>query len=210
MYGLNHEESDEDVLGCFIEPPKNAFGLSKLDNFKNPSSDESYKSFREYIKHLVNGSSFWVETLFAPEECVITSSLSFNEVLNHKEYFLTKALIKKSLGFMKGMHTAGLTVDDAKVRKNISHSVRVGYMINRWLDTGEFLVRMPEHIDEIMRIKLGESCLQKSIESSMALYDKIDAKFQTCSVPEVIDLSLANELIAKTIFDEWKLREEIL
>lgn len=209
MYGLNHDASDEDSLGVFIDTPGRTLGLTPFKTVKNTESDETYKVLQDYAKHLANGSSFWVETLFAPDECVLVKHPSFDCFLRQKNAFLTQALITKSLGFIEAMTRLKLSEDTPNIHKQLSHAVRVGYMITQWLETGVFSVRMPEHNAELMDIKFARSSLQSAHDKAVSMHEHIDAELQKCVLPEDISNDLLNQMITESTFAYWSHKGEV-
>lgn len=208
MYGLNHAESDEDLLGVFIDTPQHTLGITQHQTIKDVNSDSTYKVLHDYAKHLANGSSFWVETLFAPNDCIIVRHPAFDCFIRQRNAFLTQSLITKSLGFIKAM-TKMKTSDTVIIHKQLSHAVRACYMISRWLDTGVFEVSMIDHQDELMDIKLGRSSIHLAIENANNMYDYIDDKLQKCGLPENISTELLNEMITEATFLYWSHKGEI-
>lgn len=203
MYGLNHDQSDEDSLGVFVDTPQRTLGFAPFQTIKNPDSDETYKTLHDYAKHLANGSSFWVETLFAPESCVIVKHPSFDCFIRHRNSFLTQSLITKSLGFIEAMTRLKLSDDTPNIHKQLSHAVRVGYMIQRWLDTGVFEVQVQEHRDELMDIKFARSDIRVAHDKAKAMHENIDSQLQKCGLPEDIGNELLNEMITEATFAYW-------
>jgi len=203
LYGLNHEKSDEDILGAFVDTPQNTLGTSPCRTVKNPAADETYKALSDYAKHLANGSSFWVETLFAPEDCVIVIHQSFAPFVRNRNAFLTQALITKSLGFIDAMTRLPLSDDTPNIHKQLSHAVRVGYMIIQWMESGEFCVRMPNHRDELLDIKFNRIPIRDANAKAKQMHETIDGMLQQCGLPEDINANLLNNLITESTFAYW-------
>lgn len=209
MYGLNHTESDEDSLGVFIDTPQRTLGFAPYQTIKNPDYDETHKTLHDYAKHLANGSSFWVETLFAPDECIIVRHPAFDCFIRQRKAFLTQALITKSLGFIKAMTGLKLSDDTPNIHKQLSHAVRVGYMITRWIDTGVFEVQMPDRRDELMDIKLARSPINLAHDNAKNMYEHIDSRLQKCGLPEEIGSELLNEMVTEATFSYWSCMGEM-
>lgn len=209
MYGLTHKDSDEDMLGVFVDTPQNILGFPAFQNIRGTEFDESYKHLRDYAKHLSNGSHYWIETLFAPVECITVRHPAFDCFLKNRNVFLTKAFIYKSLRFMRAMVTQSLNESNLNAPKQLSHAVRVGYMLSSWMDTGVFDVRTPEHNDELMGIKLGNISSESAKEKSMSLHEYINGKFLTCVLPEQVNAEFLNSMITDTTLAYWSSRGEL-
>jgi len=104
-YGLNTPESDYDKLGAFIPYPEFMIGLNNIEHFRNTVEDESYVPINVFVKHLHVGSSYWVETLFVEQSEMLVNTKYWQSIYDHRDEFLTIALIKKSLGFIQGEKT---------------------------------------------------------------------------------------------------------
>jgi predicted nucleotidyltransferase len=209
LYGLNHDQSDEDSLGVFIDTPRRTLGFAPYQTIKNPDSDETYKTLSDYAQHLANGSSFWVETLFAPDTCVIVKHPAFDCFIRQRNAFLTQALITKSLGFIEAMTRLKLSEDTPNIHKQLSHAVRVGYMIERWINTGVFEVQMSEHRDELMDIKFGRSSIHLAHDKAKKMYEHIDGQLQKCGLPEDIGNELLNDMVTEATFAYWSCMGEM-
>lgn len=209
MHGLEYDGSDEDSLGVYVDTPQRVLGFSPFQTVKNSDVDETYKPLSDYAKHLANGSSFWIETLFAPDDCVLAKHAAFDCFIRNRNSFLTQALITKSLGYIGAMTRLPLSDDTPNIHKQLSHAVRTGYMIGQWLDTGVLEVRMQEHREELMDIKFARSSIFLANDKAKSMYASIDSKLQKCGLPEDIGLELLNEMIAEATFAYWSHRGEL-
>lgn len=102
MYHLNVEGSDEDTGGVFICPQSYLYGLRS--NYPEQVSDEKndtvFYEFGRWIELLLKSNPTALESLFAPEDCIIGEvhpAVQF--VLDHKEMFLSKECFKTFYGY---------------------------------------------------------------------------------------------------------------
>ncbi|MBS1722286.1 MAG: nucleotidyltransferase domain-containing protein [Armatimonadetes bacterium] len=210
MYGLDTPQSDEDFLGTYVDSPEDTLGLSEYAGVRY-GDDLVLKRLDEFVRHLENGSHFWVEPLFAPPDAVSVNHPSFRAFLDHKRSFLTLALVDKSLGFIKGMVRRGQDEADAmpRAQKQIAHAVRVSYLTLRLLETGEFLVRDVENRAEILGIKEGTVPLADGLARADSMMSQLEALRESCALPLVVGRDLLNHLVTETTLQYWTARGEL-
>lgn len=212
-YGLDTADSDHDVLGVFVHRPEVMLGISSsFDNHvKSDVADENYKSFKEFIKFARDGSLFWVEPLFVRNQDILKIEPCFQPFVEQRDIFLTKALVKKGLGYINGMiQSANKIVDDnsndTKVkqrRKNVSHAVRVSYMVNQFLDTGELVVYRIDERERLLKIKNGIININEATDELTELISEIERKLKIVDIPEIADENILSSLLVLNTKRYW-------
>lgn len=205
-YGLALPTSDRDIIGCFVPRPADFLGIKGKAMYRETEPDSVLTRLDEYAKHLVNGSIFWVESLFVPVDCVEVMSRAFREFYEARSVFLTQALVTKSLGFMDNMRRRAVAGRDEpdRCQKQLMHAVRVGRMINEMFDTGTLRLRRDCDRDELLAIKRGDVWISEAVGEIAALYSAADARLQTCDLPEEADIELVNELVWSVVRSHWE------
>ena len=220
-YGTNVEGSDRDMIGAFIPPPSNMIGLSTIEHFRDKETDENYASMTDMVKHLRAGSSYWVEPLFVEPANIVIMSRHWSVLQVNREMFLTRALIKKTLGFIRGQvmrHEKQKTVsgsDDpaalaALNRKQIMHAVRASYMIRDLMDEGTFRVRRKE-APYLLDIRNGVVDINDAANEANALHGGLSQQFdtQTLPFPEEANTDVLNEITVNAVLGYWREKQWI-
>lgn len=102
MYHLNVATSDEDTGGVFICPQSYLYGLRSdyPEQVADEKNDTVFYEFGRWIELLLKSNPTALESLFAPEDCIIGEvhpAVQF--VLDHKEMFLSKECFKTFYGY---------------------------------------------------------------------------------------------------------------
>lgn len=205
-YGLSGPDSDRDVLGCFVPRPETFLGFASAKQYRTDVPDVSLARLDEYAKHLVNGSSYWVESLFVHGDSVETCAPAFGTLLASRDLFLTQALVTKSLGFMDGMRRRARSGQDTKERMNkqLMHAVRVGRMMLEFLETASLRVRREDERAELLAMKRGLVPFSDMTSMVDDLYREVDLRLQTCPFPASADYDVVTDLVWSVTRTHWQ------
>ena len=102
MYHLNVEGSDEDTGGVFICPHDMLYGLRSeyVEQVADEKNDTVFYEFGRWIELLLKSNPTALESLFAPEDCIIGPvHPAVQYVLDNKEMFLSKECFKTFYGY---------------------------------------------------------------------------------------------------------------
>ena len=102
MYHLNTPTSDIDTGGVFICPPEMLMGLRSkyVEQVADEKNDTVFYEFGRWIELLCKSNPTALESLFAPEDCIIGPvHPAVQYVLDHKEMFLSKECFKTFYGY---------------------------------------------------------------------------------------------------------------
>lgn len=113
-YGTNVEGSDEDFKGVFIQDPRDIAEHGYTEQI-DVSKDEVYYEIRRFLELCSTGNPTMLELLFTPPSCIVYKDALWEDVLVHKNMFLSKACrhsfggyavsqIKKAGGLEKKMN----------------------------------------------------------------------------------------------------------
>jgi hypothetical protein len=109
-YGLALPHSDTDIKGVFIQPKKEFYGLTYIDQINNETNDIMYYEIKKFVDLLLKNNPNILELLSTPDDCVLHRHPAMN--LLKPEMFLSKlcnqtfgqyayAQIKKARGLNK-------------------------------------------------------------------------------------------------------------
>lgn len=102
MYHLNTPKSDEDFSGVFICPKDSIYCLRSryVEQVSDEKSDVVFYEFGRWIELLLTSNPTALESLFAPEDCVIGKiHPAVQMVLGNKDLFLSKECFKTFYGY---------------------------------------------------------------------------------------------------------------
>lgn len=102
MYHLNTPTSDEDTGGVFICPPEMLEGLrcKYVEQVSDEKNDTVFYEFGRWIELLMKSNPTALESLFAPEDCIIGPvHPAVQYVLDHRDMFLSKECFKTFYGY---------------------------------------------------------------------------------------------------------------
>jgi hypothetical protein len=93
LYGTNLPDSDRDVRGVFIPSEEFYIGfLEKVEQVESHEPDETYWEISKFFKLCLDNNPNILELLFIPEQFRLFESPEWQEILSHKDMFLsTKA-----------------------------------------------------------------------------------------------------------------------
>src|SRR5688572_3416080 len=109
-YGLALPHSDTDIKGVFIQPKKEYYGLTYIDQINNETNDIMYYEIKKFIELLLKNNPNILELLSTPDDCILHRHPVMN--LLKPEIFLSRlcnqtfgqyayAQIKKARGLNK-------------------------------------------------------------------------------------------------------------
>jgi hypothetical protein len=109
-YGLALPHSDTDIKGVFIQPKKEYYGLTYIDQVNNETNDIIYYEIKKFVELLLKNNPNILELLSTPDDCVLHRHPVMN--LLKPEMFLSRlcnqtfgqyayAQIKKARGLNK-------------------------------------------------------------------------------------------------------------
>jgi uncharacterized protein len=109
-YGLALPHSDTDIKGVFIQPRKEYYGLTYIDQVNNETNDIMYYEIKKFVDLLLKNNPNILELLSTPDDCVLHRHPVMN--LLKPEMFLSRlcnqtfgqyayAQIKKARGLNK-------------------------------------------------------------------------------------------------------------
>jgi len=70
-YGLALPHSDTDIKGVFIQPKKEYYGLTYIDQINNETNDIMYYEIKKFLELLLKNNPNILELLSTPDDCVL-------------------------------------------------------------------------------------------------------------------------------------------
>lgn len=95
-YSTNIEGSDFDIKGIYIQDPISVLNEGYREQY-SVNKDETYYEIRRFLELCATGNPTILELLYSPEDCIIFKDPIFDQILEHRDKFLTKSC-KHSFG----------------------------------------------------------------------------------------------------------------
>lgn len=70
-YGLALPHSDTDIKGVFIQPKKEYYGLTYIDQVNNETNDIMYYEIKKFVELLLKNNPNILELLSTPDDCIL-------------------------------------------------------------------------------------------------------------------------------------------
>jgi hypothetical protein len=133
-YGTNVETSDTDYAGVFIQPIEDILGFGYKEQINDDKNDIVIYEIERFLQLLSSNNPTVLELLNTPEDCIIYKHPIFDEIINNKEKFITKACKNSFAGYAvqqikkaKGQNKKQNWEKDKVTRKDVLDFV---YVIN--------------------------------------------------------------------------------
>ncbi len=98
-YGTNNENSDIDFRGITLNLPSDLLGLTEFEQYEDNSTDTVIYAFNKIIKLLLECNPNTIELLGLDEEQYLIKTPLGQELLDHKQLFLSKRAAKSFGGY---------------------------------------------------------------------------------------------------------------
>jgi len=96
-YGTDLPTSDTDIRGVFMLPHDDILGNKYIEQVNDDTNDVVFYEIRRFIELISTANPNILELLNTPDECIIYKHPVFDQLLHHKESFVTK-LCRNSFG----------------------------------------------------------------------------------------------------------------
>jgi len=200
-FGLATEESDEDIRGVYVPPARMTWSLRKPPEQWESSSegrDEVYWEIEKFLMLAVQANPNILEILWTP--IVISTTALGEELRAMRRAFLSKHIYKTYSGYVLSQFRrmrGNLGRTGTYRAKHAVHLIRLLLSGIHALRTGEILVDVGEHREELLSIRRNERTFDQ-IEARALELDRIfqDA-FGRTSLPDRPDYERANEFLIR-------------
>jgi hypothetical protein len=146
-YGLDHSESDTDILGVFLAPTLEVAGLnwhSEMETWTDsgPSGDDhTFHELRKFLHLCLKGNPNLMEVLFAKDYQQYTQTGA--ELVSLRPSFLSQRLQATYLGFCNSNLKAIRRLPSG-YEKKAGHTLRLARQGRQLLEEGELTVRVDD------------------------------------------------------------------
>ena len=98
-YGTNLPTSDIDFAGVYIQSQEDIYGTRYKEQINDDKNDTVFYELRRFLELVASNNPTILELLNTPEECIIYKHKIFDEILKHKDDFITKTCAKSFGGY---------------------------------------------------------------------------------------------------------------
>lgn len=101
LYHLNVETSDEDYGGVFVCPIEDLIGLRSgyVEQVSDEKNDTVFYELGRWLELLLKANPTVLESLFAPEDCIIKSHPIIDEIRKNRDLFVSKQCFNTFYGY---------------------------------------------------------------------------------------------------------------
>ena len=198
-FGLSTPESDEDRRGIYLPPAAWHWSLTKP-----PEQVESIVDgldvidweIEKYLTQALKGNPTILETLWSP--LVLFATELGEELISLRRCFLSRRLIATYSGYSQNqfhlMERKARAGEPFRV-KHAMHLIRLLHSGLHAARTGEILVDVGEHRDELLAIRRGERSWDEVAARRAELDAEFRAAFDDSVLPEMPDFARVNEFL---------------
>lgn len=209
-YGLNTPESDEDLTGAFVLPPRFLFGMKKYKDtvHKNPDqSDEEYHEIGKLIQLACAGNPNVIEfgeiiKIPALVKLAPTDELICELFDRWSDIFLSKYVFQAYQGY--AISQFKLIERDLRNRETIRwkhacHLLRLLWSGTECMKIGRIILRPKDHSEYIhnrlMEVRSGLCTEEQLRKWRIELEKDFQAAFDSCNLRDKADFEEANKLL---------------
>ena len=198
-FGLDNVDSDDDLRGIFLPPADRHWSLYKVPEQieKNTEEDDEVNwELEKFLKLALKANPNILETLWTP--IVLKSNAVSQNIRTNRNAFLSRHLYKTYSGYVlsqfRRMKNAYEKTGNYK-NKHAMHLVRLLYSGIGALDTGEIIIDVSEHRDQLLDIRNGKFEFEEIRKLVMYLDQKFQLAFEQTSLPDQPDFALINQIL---------------
>lgn len=98
-YGTQLPTSDTDYAGVYIQSVDDILGFGYKEQINDDKNDTVFYELRRFLELLASNNPTILELLNTPEDCIIYKDPIFDEILQHRDKFITKVCAKSFGGY---------------------------------------------------------------------------------------------------------------
>jgi len=230
-HGTNTVDSDSDFMGVFVEPKEYVTGILHMDTQERKSavrgarstavdSDTVLYPLRKWAALAAKGNPTVLTVLFGQEDKYEVLTASGINLMLHRDWFLSKQVGERFLGYMVSQRKALLGTRNKKTNrpelvhkygydtKFAYHMVRLGIQGIQMMETGKLELPMNErHIDFLMSIRNGSHNKESMLQSSYEIEEKLLKAIEDTELPDEPNVEAINGLLHTIYETEWRMME---
>lgn len=199
-YGLKVEESDTDQRGIYLPPASLHWSLYGVpEQIEDRESDECYWELQKFLILSLKANPNVLECLFTP--LVEHADACAQELLASRHVFLSKLVYQTYNGYVLSQFRKleqDLRTKGELKWKHVMHLIRLLISGVTILNEQVVPVRVDQHRERLMAIRIGEVVWEEINEWRLQLHKEFDAAFEKTKLPERPDYEWANEFLIRS------------
>lgn len=98
-YGTSLPSSDVDYAGVYIQPIENILGFGYRDQINDDKNDIVLYEVKRFLELIQSSNPNILELLNTPDDCILYKDPVFDEIISHKNDFITKGCANSFAGY---------------------------------------------------------------------------------------------------------------
>ncbi len=200
-YGLATDQSDDDLRGIYMPPGHLHWSLYQLPEqieLMDDDKDEVYWELEKFLRLALKANPNVLETLWTP--MVLDADETANELRSIRAAFLSKHLYKTYSGYVLSQfrRMANSVKNKGTYKpKHAMHLIRLLHSGINALSTGEIMVDVSDHRDELLEIRDGKLSFEQVREAALALDKQFQAVFDKTTLPNQPDYKTVDAFLIR-------------
>lgn len=198
-FGLANENSDTDLRGIYLPPADLHWSLYQLPEqleFKSDQDDEVYWELEKFIKLALKANPNILEVLWTPK--VLVCLPIAERIREARSAFLSNHIFKTYSGYVLSQFRRmrnSFEKHGTYKAKHAMHLTRLLLSGIHALRTGEIMIDVSEHRDQLLTIKSGVLSFEEVRKLALDLDRQFQAAYETTSLPDQPDFDTINQLL---------------
>jgi hypothetical protein len=200
-FGLAVETSDEDRRGVYLPPAELTWSLFRPPEqieYQSEGVEEVDWELEKFLRLALQANPNLLETLWSP--LVLHADEIGQELRQMRDAFLSKHLYKTYSGYVLSQFRLMRRIHAQKgtyKAKHAMHLIRLLYSGIHALKTGEILVDVGEHREELLRIRGGTLTFDEVQRRALELDREFQAAFPATRLPDQPDYQRVNRFLVR-------------
>ncbi len=196
-YGLADTASDVDRRGIYLPPADLHWSLYGVpEQLENHETQEAYWELQKFLVLALKANPNVLECLYTP--LVEKATPLAQELLAMRSEFLSRVVYQTYNGYVLSQFKkmqADLRNHGQVKWKHVMHLIRLLLSGIGVLRDGSVPVRVDQHRDRLLAIRLGEVPWEEVEDWRLLLHEEFNAAFETTQLPERPDYERANAFL---------------
>jgi hypothetical protein len=198
-FGLANELSDEDRRGVYLPPADFTWSLFKPPEqveFQSDGVEEVDWELEKFVRLALQANPNLLEALWSP--LVLHADETGQELRAIRQAFLSQHLFKTYSGYVLSQFRLmkdGFAKTGAYRAKHAMHLIRLLYSGIHAVRTGEILVDVGDHREQLLDIRSGTWPFEAVRQLALELNARFQHEFASTCLPEKPDYDLVNRFL---------------
>ena len=228
MYGTNLANSDDDMVGVFIEDIDYVVGRKAVETVefktnasssgkRNQAGDKDYNfhSLDKWIGLALNNNPNILELFFTPKNCILHETEEWVKLRENKELFISLKSFHSFSGYAHAqMHRLGVKSGNNTGRKDLiekfgydckmaSHNIRLYCECRQLLKEGQITMPLPDR-QMVLQVKRGEWTKEDFIKKAEELGKQCETIYGESKLRYSPDFEAVSKLQKEIFLNFWK------